>query len=111
MVYDVVASPRTQERLAEAVAYIANELGLRRSAAALLDEFEKKCEALSALPNGFSIDEEASELIGITIRKIYVRSFKLLYHVDEQGGVVHLLTLRFKNADPATLASEDLSLN
>lgn len=93
MTYSVRTTAQFEEELETTYLYIADTLGMARSAERFLDEYASKLELLSTFPNGFPVDEEVSKRVGADIRKITLRAYKIEYIVDEDSRAVHLLTL------------------
>lgn len=103
MAYSIRIAPTLAERLNHITTYIKDELGLPQSAAALYDDLESKFAVLADFPRAYMADEEASEVIGEEVRGVNVRSFKLLYWIDDDAQVVLAFTLQFRGEDPKKL--------
>lgn len=103
MAYSIRIAPTLAERLDHITTYIKDELGLPQSAAALYDDLESKFAVLADYPRAYMVDEEASEVIGEEARGVNVRSFKLLYWIDDDAQVVLAFTLQFRGEDPKKL--------
>lgn len=103
MAYSIRIAPTLAERLNHITTYIKDELGLPQSAAALYDDLESKFAVLADFPRAYMVDEEASEVIGEEVRGVNVRSFKLLYWIDDDAQVVLAFTLQFRGEDPKKL--------
>lgn len=103
MAYSIRIAPTLAERLNHITTYIKDELGLPQSAAALYNDLESKFAVLADFPRAYMVDEEASEAIGEEVRGVNVRSFKLLYWIDDDAQVVLAFALQFRGEDPKKL--------
>ena len=103
MAYSIRIAPTLAERLDHITTYIKDELGLPQSAGALYDDLESKFAVLAEFPRAYMVDEEASGVIGEEVRGVNVRSFKLLYWIDDDAQVVLAFALQFRGEDPETL--------
>lgn len=103
MAYSIQMTPSTTKRLNEITTYIEDELCLPQSAAALYDDLKSKFSVLAEFPRAYMVDEEASEAVGMEVRSVNVRSFKLLYWIDDTEQVVLAFSIRFRGEDPQTL--------
>lgn len=103
MAYSIRIAPTLAERLNHITTYIKDELGLPQSAAALYNDLESKFAVLADFPRAYMVDEEASEAIGEEVRGVNVRSFKLLYWIDDDAQVILAFALQFRGEDPKKL--------
>lgn len=103
MAYNIRIAPAFAKRLNDTTAYIAEELGLPQSAAALHDELETKLKIIAEFPRAYMVDEEASKAIGEEVRGANIRSFKLMYWIDDDEKAVLAFALRFRGEDPKLL--------
>lgn len=103
MAYSVKFSRTARERLDENTRYLTEELHLTSSVVSMYDDLESKLNVLRQFPRAYAIDEEVCEATGHTVRSARVRSFRLLYHVDDEKGVVLVFSVRFCSEDPATI--------
>ena len=46
-------------------------------------------------------------MLGVAVQKAPIRAYRALYSVNEDEGIVHLLTLRHSAQDISTLAVDD----
>lgn len=107
MPHKVVLSPDALQRISEIAQYIATQLCLKKSAGALYDGLAEKIDIIEAFPYSYAIDEDASRIIGHTVRSARLRSAKLLYWVDEEQKTVLIFTVRFCSENPLSLRKED----
>lgn len=88
----VIISPTVYRQVDQIVCYIAND-----SIDRALAWEERLLAALNWLAevHGHAIDEDASERLGQTIRKlVFERTYLIHYHVSEQSKVVVVLNVR-----------------
>lgn len=108
--YRIAMSTRAKTRLRDICRYLEHDLDLHQSSTELLGELRAKFGVLSTFPFAYSVDEEASSVIGREIRGARIRSFRLLYWVDKQRETVLVFSMRFGNESPASLCKSDFSL-
>ena len=109
MGYRVLASPLVLSQIRETAAHLKDDLGLPRSATALLDRVEEVIGIMESLPRSFPLDEEAGRRAGGEIRWARVGSYKLYFDIDDDGGAVRLQTFRHFRQNPRGLPAADLS--
>lgn len=59
----------------------------------LLNNIEKTFDALSVNPNAYPIDKEISNKAKITIRRINIKNYWILYTVDNETKTVSVISL------------------
>ena len=103
MAYSIRITPTFEERLDSITTHIEEMLGLPQSAAALYDDLASKFSTNAEFPRAYMVDEEASKAIGQEVRGANVRSFRLLYWIDDAEQTVLVFALRFRGEDSEAL--------
>lgn len=101
MAYSIHIAPAFEERLDRITTHIEEELGLPKSAATLYDDLASKFSTIAEFPRAYMVDEEASKVIGQEVHGANVRSFRLLYWIDDTEQTILVFALRFhgENSD------------
>lgn len=107
MDYSVRFTNRFVADLTSVVSYLKDQLHAPQAASAVLDELENTVEILEQTPSIFPIDWDVSDMLGVAVQKAPIRAYRALYSVNEDEGIVHLLTLRHSSRDISTLAVDD----
>lgn len=103
MAYSIRIAPAFEERLDHITSYIEEELGLPQSAAALYDDLASKFSIIAKFPRAYMVDEDATRVIGQEVHSANIRSFKLLYWIDDVEQTVLVFALRFQGESPELL--------
>ena len=103
----IVVSPKAREQIENAERYIREEQCLPKSAENLMQAIEDAFGVLQMFPKAYPIDEQRSLLSGKEIRRVNVRSFRMLYRIDDTD-TVRILSFRFGNEKPSSLRAQDL---
>ncbi|WP_159060025.1 type II toxin-antitoxin system RelE/ParE family toxin [Collinsella provencensis] len=110
MTYRIRVVPALTERLGEITTYIRDDLGLPKSASMLYDDLEAKFAVIEEFPRAYMVDKDASRAIGEEIRGVSIRSFKLLYWIDDAEQTVLAFAILFRGEDPKALSKNTFLL-
>lgn len=102
MAYRIEVTKKFEERLDETIDYILNTPRAPRAAKTILDEYELQIERIAQTPDWFPVDHGLSETLGERIHRAMVRSYFILYWVDQSAQTVYLLTFRHRTEEAST---------
>lgn len=111
MAYSIEITKRFEERLDQAIDYVLNTLCAPRAAKAILDEYEQQLERIAQTPDWFPVDHGLSEIVGAEIHRAIVRSYRILYWINESTQTVHLVSFRHRTEDISTFEDRPFSEN
>jgi plasmid stabilization system protein ParE len=98
--YAILIPGNVQEQIAAQVLHIAQDS--IDNALAWEDRLHKAMQVFNHMP-GFAVDEDASERLGITVRRyIFERSYLIHFIVDDAAGAVRIVNFRHGARLPRT---------
>lgn len=107
MAYSVKRSAEFAEQLGQAIKYVHGTLCSPRAARAILDELDRQLRLVADHPFWFPIDQGMSDIFGLDIHRIAVRSYVAFYLVSDASQTVHLITFRHQSQDISTFENYD----
>lgn len=108
MAYSVKRSDEFTKQLIRAIEYVHGTLCSPRVAKAILDELERQIRLVSEHPFWFPVDQGMSDIFGMDIHRIAVRSYAVFYLINDASQAVHLITFRHQSQDISTFENYDL---
>lgn len=107
MAYSVTRSAEFTGQLSQTVEYVHGTLCSPRAAKAIVDELDRQIRLISEHPLWFPIDQRMSDIFGMDIHRIFIRSYVAYYLVSDVSQTVHLITFRHQSQDISTYESFD----
>lgn len=100
MQYTVEYKPYFRKCLAEIEDYIVNEIGNPRSAEMIIESILRHCSILKIFPKGSPVFAEKRDK---ELRLIHVRSYTIVFSVDDRRKIVTIEALYYSRRDIESL--------
>ena len=94
--YQVKYTPRFLREMGDIYELILLGYANFFAATSLIDKIKKKCQALSVMPKASAV---VAEVAGYEFRFTRIKSYTIIYYVDDQEKTVHIVSIQYSRRD------------